>query len=321
VGFDKVSFWANGQRRGEGRPDFTERTLAELREFRAFEKPKEYGEQLMRAAFPGEVLDAYRRAALAEPKRMVRLRLNVDADAPMLHGLWWESLYDVRSFQNLGASNVLALSRYLVPRAPLHLPATGEKLKLLAVIANPQDLGQAGGRWGGCPPLDEGQQCKWLEDAIRDAGLEDRIELHVHTGPAGYDTVRIRLEDEGFHILHLVGYGVFLEAAGTPRGHLLLEEDATRAAAPIDDEWMGCLVERAQDLQLVVLVTWGNDGRPPARTFTGFATQMVQRGVPAVIVTQSPVGMATARQFTSRFYGGLGWGPGVLDVAVYGGER
>ncbi|MBI3943465.1 MAG: CHAT domain-containing protein, partial [Chloroflexi bacterium] len=277
----------------------------QLFQLREYGNPKDYGKLLMKAAFPPDVLEGFHAAErLAQNQgKYLRLRLNIDVDSPELHALWWECLYDEHPDQSLACARSISLSRYLAERVRQVEPVREEKLKILVAISNPDDLGQPGGPWERFPKLsdeeEEGQRQAILT-ALSASDLADRVEYDILPRPASFENIQARLATDQYHILHIVGHGAF----NGNKGCLLLE-DQRRHAVVVDEEYMGILVENLTRLQLVMLVACDSARRSPSHAFVGLAPHMVQSGVPAVVAMQGKISVATAQEFSTRFYGAL----------------
>jgi hypothetical protein len=295
----------------KGRHKLTAKTLRELDRLRGEGSPTQYGTALFNALFHGELENGYR-IALQEIRRggaRWRVRLNIAEEATALHCLWWESLYDpVSPPRTLGRGRDTPLSRYLGREAKD--PVKAEKIKVLAVISNPSDLGS--GRWEQYQKLNEKAEKRVLTSALEKLG--DRVDLEFQTQPASFAEIRRRLKKDNFHVLHIVAHGAFTEGKGV----LLLEKE-NQKARPLGHDRIGELVVDLPALQLVVLAACRSAERSGTDAFVGLAPQMIRYGVPAVVAMQDRIREETARFFTETFYRALGSpdsSGGMVDAAL-----
>jgi hypothetical protein len=301
----------------EGPTDFSAETLNRLEELSSFESQwEDYGDELFRATFRDRALRGYQQLRRAvESGRRFRLRLNIHPGVPRIHRLLWECLYDSeRPPQRLGCARSTPLSRYLrlgVTRQPPEI----ETLRILVVISNPEDLGVKGGKWARYPRLDEGQERGVIEGVLKELREEGRVEYDWQDKPASWAMIRQRLYRDGFHVLHFVGHGGFLNE----RGHLLLEKEEDETVDPVGEKNLAEMVTGLPDLQLVVLAACFSAKRTDADVFGGLAPRMVEYGVPAVVAMQQQVDQTAAQLFTKAFYDALLSAKetrGLVDAAV-----
>ncbi len=300
-----------------GVPDFGEATLAWLRELGAIASPDQYGLVLCRAAFRGAAREGLEKALAAVEARdgALRLRLHIDPAAPELQRLCWESLlYDEpkRLPRRLGMGRYTPLTRYVAapPAAPALAP---DKVRVLVAIANPEDLGT--GEWASYERLDDGAEMAVFRSAF-DA-VTPRISYTFQVSPASRWAIRTRLQDEGFHVLHLVAHAC--RWGGDGKSSVLLERDHDERAAPVSREGLAAMFADLDDLRLVVLSGVHTTGRTRNDPLLDVAPAIVRQGIPAVIVTAQPLEPPAAHEFTHRLYQSLlrgGRMTGLVDVAV-----
>jgi hypothetical protein len=309
---DSVRLTVDG-RDYEGKPQFTPRLFKRLEELRPQQQSEEYGKQLFEAVFRAtrSVSDGYAIAQNMALKHEVqwRLRLDIDPGSPELHALWWECLYDPDPPPRwLGASGVTPMSRYLAGAVSDPLPTTS--LRVLAVIANPTDLG--GPEWPGLERIDEAREVRTFSQALK--GLGNKVSYDILTSPASRPAIRHKLEAGAHHVLHLVCHGSFRGGKGV----VVLEREDNETAVAVDDQALGEMVGDLRDLKLVVLSACDSATQSDADAFLGLAPQVLVHGVPAVVAMQGQVEMEVARAFTRTFYGALA-APryaGMVDAAI-----
>jgi hypothetical protein len=254
---------------------------------------EEAGERLFEALFTGQVrslLDSCLGRLEAEAEGGLRIKLCLSPEHPdlaRLASLPWEILYrrDRQEFLNL--SRRTPVVRYLrVPR-PLP-PVLKVPLRILVALAQPFDA----------PLLDLEREYSQIEDAARRLPGVEVIPLFHATAAS----LRTKLLESTFHVLHFMGHGDFDPDTG--EGVLLLEDD-DGAAAPLPGRLLADLARDFRDLQLLFLNACrtaqasGQDGLDP---FAGVATALVLAGVPAVLAMRSPISDQGAIVFSQTFY-------------------
>ena len=314
IGREDAKFRVRGQDYS-GKHGITDDVLAELEQLRRTGQPDEYGKRLFEALFVGRLHDGIVDAR-TETKRGVswRVRLNIDRDSVRLNQLWWECLHDPSPPpQTMGMSMDTPLSRYLEGGATRNVQAS--RLKVLVVIANPEDLGKKDGRWRAYRRLQDDEEQKTILGALDNLG--DRIDYEVLDPPATTGAIFDKLRTGEFHVVHVVAHGA--EDLNNRRTALLLENQ-DRTAALIGQVELGRLFAVRRTLRLVVLAACRGAWLSGQDVFTGLAPLLVEYGTPAVIAMQDPVPETTAMLFTQKFYEALArWSDetgGMVDVAM-----
>lgn len=264
------------------------------------------GEHLFEALFNGQVrslLDGSLGRVDADTQDGLRIKLCFSPEHPdlaRLASLPWEILYRRDRQEYLNLSRRTPVVRYLhVPR-PLP-PVLKPPLRILVVHAQPADA----------PCLDLEREGRQIEDAVRRLpGIEIISLLHATAA-----TLRAKLLESTFHVLHFMGHGDFDPASG--EGALLLEDD-DGAAASLPGRALADLARDFRDLQLLFLNACQTaqasrpDGTDP---FAGVATALVLAGMPAVLAMQRPISDQAAIIFSQTFYERLAAGDPV-DAAT-----
>ena len=267
----------------------------------------ETGDRLFQALFSGQVRELFERSlGRIEDDSEVGLRivLGFDPDQPeaaRLAALPWELLYRKDQRQFLNFSRKSPVVRFLnVPRS---LPPRLEPpVRILVAIASPV----------GHPSLDTERELRRIEDALGSvANVKKSILLN-----ATPETLRARLLEETFHILHFIGHGTFDAASG--KGALLFEDGAgqeRRVTGPV----MADLVRDFTSLRLVFLNACRTAELSEAvDPFAGLAAALVMAGVPAVLGMQIPISDAAAIAFSAAFYQRLAAGDPIDTATVEG---
>jgi hypothetical protein len=269
--------------------------------------PKEVGGRLFDALFSGSVRDLFERSlgrVENDPETGLRIVLRFDPDEPevaRLAALPWERLYreDQRLFLNFSRKSPIV--RFLnVPRS---LPPRLEPpVRVLIAIASP----------AGHPTLETDRELRRIEDALGPVVNTKRSVL-LNATP---ETLRARLLEETFHVLHFIGHGTFDVASG--QGSLLFEDREGRER-PVTGPVMADLLRDFTSLRLVFLNACRtaelSDLMDP---FAGLAAALVMAGVPAVLGMQIPISDDAAIAFSGAFYQRLAAGDPIDTATVEG---
>lgn len=219
---------------------------------------------------------------------ILRVRLSIDASAPELHAVRWETLHDpslpaeqLDAYLFTGEQTIV--SRFLTSGdwRPVRLRPKAE-LRALVAIANPATSGSYG-----LAPIDvEGELAR-----IRQAMGGISINAMAHGG-ISLNELAARLR-EGFDILYLVCHGKLVDQ----EPYLYLNDG--RPDQGLD------LVQRIRELdqrpRMVVLASCQSAGKDEVG-LAGLGPRLAEAGVPAVIAMQGNIFMTTAAAFMNRFF-------------------
>jgi Tol biopolymer transport system component len=186
---------------------------------------------------------------------------------------------------------------------PVRLP-----LRLLVVIASPDEPASAAANareerqrlLEALAPLigDGSLEVEWLESATLQ-------ELHR------------TLRQTEFHILHIIGRGVFDPRSNEPA---LVLEDQARRARPASAANLGVLLQDYRSVRLAVLAPLQGAVSSGDGPFSDAATTLVRNGLPAVLAIPVDASGGAARQFTAAFYAAVASGQ-PLSAAMADAER
>ena len=237
----------------------------------------------------------------------MRIRLRIDADAPALHALPWETLRLPQpdgDVVELAASAATPFSRYLTT-ADAPTEYLTPPLRMLVAIAAPDGLDGLG-----FAAIDADAEWTQLEQALDGKEVELVRLPQPCTLPALEEAVRA-----GVHIVHIIAHGLF----DPDQGASLLLADADNQPLFVADRDIAAMFDRlAHDtapLRVVFLAACETATRSPADAFRGLAPQLVRAGIPAVVAMQELVPVETARTFSQVFYQRL-LDHGVVDLAA-----
>jgi len=247
----------------------------------------DFGTRLFAALFKDAIHTCYAESVgMASGRKGLRIRLRITA--PGLTRLPWELLYDPEKREFLSLSKRALITRYPhVARPPSPLK-TELPLRLLIVIASPQDL----------PKLDGEAEVTRIEAALA-TPVEDHL---IH-----YDVVRKTtthaLRDallQPYHILHFIGHGDFSEGVGN-----LAFEDQHGNANLVDGRVLGTLLKNTSVRLVVLNACQSAQSASSAQAFTGVGPALVEAGIPAVVAMQFAMPDESALSFAQDFYGML----------------
>lgn len=279
-----------------------------------------YGLDLFSRLFSDSLADAfdYAWAAARARQRGLRLRLWLHSDDVALHEIPWELLYyddsgGLSPPMPLATSDRVAFSRYLASSEPWGEPIQRRPLRMLIVIAAPNDLGTA---WADLAPIDKGMEQRYLKSvfsAMQASGQLDYHFLELATSDALHDGL-----ERGCDVVLYFGHALHHARRGTR----LVLEDATGASALYNGAELVQRLKQSTDRpRLVVLVACNTAAQRDDYPLGSLAAQLVQQaGVPAVLAMQRLVEITLARNFTHHLSEFL-LQHGVIDVAMNSARR
>lgn len=273
-----------------------------------------YGERLTAMVFGdggGAIRLAYEHArAAARSRDGLRIRLTIQSSAPELHGLYWESLLDLRDGSRLITQEDVWFSRFSSAQDFRLRPVPeAAPLSALVVVANPTDLGP---KWGLAPIVraDEERVLSALAEGARLGGRPIR-QRRLATAASIYNIVT-SLREAHADILCLICHGT-LTGEDDPR--LLLEQEDRTAALVHGRELVERLRDMSQRPRLVVLGSCESAGDRQGRAMAAIGPRLAAAGVPSVVAMQGKISMESAARFLTRMFAEL-VRDGQIDRAV-----
>jgi hypothetical protein len=272
--------------------------------------PRAYGRALGEMLFAGDALgEDFRDTVAALQARREALRICLRVDPPELQMVAWERIAAPIDGDWLPLTAVAAtpFSRYVLARSWRRpAPVTGRPLRLLAVIASPENLDQFH-----LDPIsgEERQGLHTLLDALPDVAV-----TYLESGTAAPPTVnalRSALAD-GYHLIHFLCHG-----AATEHGTVLyLEDGAGQVESAQADRLLDAFDLVKEPPLLCFLAACESAARNRHDAFVPLGPALVERcGLVAVVAMSDLVGMDTARLFTGEFYARL-LQHGLADLAM-----
>lgn len=269
------------------------------------------GRRLFGAVFSGEVERRFRECQVEAERasgtggRGLRVRLTFDRaeDFALLATPPWELLLDDRQY--------LALDR----RTPVVRSHNQGRSPQRAVAVSPLRVLLADSRPTGFRRLDTKSEMHRIRGALSgQSSIEPVVLAHPNIR-----TLRERLYDGGFQILHFMGHGGFRR--GSKEEFVLWFEGEHGEAEGVTGELLAEFIKDLPQLRLVVINScWG--GALPRRRgqdpFTGVASALMVRDIPAVIAMQFPISDSAAIAFSEVLYRRLSKGDRVGAAVTEG---
>jgi len=260
------------------------------------------GAQLFDAVFQGEVLSCLRRSVdeAGRDGHGLRIRLRLD-EAPELIPLPWEYLYDHTRDRFLALSSETPLVRYMDLPEPARGMEPGPRLRVLAVIASPDDQ----------PGLDTGREWANLQAALDPLASAGTVQLD-RLAPASMAAFQEQLLRQEYHILHFVGHGVF-----EPEAHegVLLLVGPDGHSQLVTGQNLSTLLGDHRSLRLALLNACQAATTLAEDPYAGVAQKLVRGGIPAVIAMRTAISDAAGVTLARSFYTALAEGVAV-DAAL-----
>ena len=256
-----------------------------------------FGAALFGAVFAGAARSRYDAtfALAARDRQGVRIRLRVH-DAT-LAALPWELLYDADRGEFTALSQSSPVVRGVEQRKPLAPFTVDGPLRILALAASPVSL----------RGLDIAAERARLEQAV--ALTDSAAELVWAAGSAPHDLQDSLLRGP-WHVFHFIGHGYFDDI---DNDFALVLANEQNQAQLLGSAAVARLVADHPSLRLVVLNAC--QGAQAGAGYVSLAQLLAQRGVPAVLAMQYPIGENAALEFARVFYIALALGRPV-DVAT-----
>jgi hypothetical protein len=275
--------------------------------------PKVVGHKLFEALFLPPIDQCFRAAIAGLNLRNgvarrgttpLRIRLTFDRqeDYAKLAALPWELLRDDRQFLALHAHTPLVRSHNL---RTVPCGAVAGPLRILLVESNPADH----------VSLDTARERETIRATLAN---NSRCEV-VCLDHQDISSLREHVRETNCHILHFMGHGG-LQNSSQER-FVLWFDGKNGHAEPVTGELLAEFIKDSPSLRLVVLNScWSatlprRAGQDP---FTGVATALMARDIPAVVAMQFPISDPAAIAFSAAFYKRLAEGGGISAAVTEG---
>ena len=268
----------------------SEEDLQEIKGVKATNTFDDIGNQLSRILFGGPVLDAYARSqAIVEGMdKGLRVRIRIDPDIEEyaeLMSLPWEFLYDEIRRSRTELMDNRAIIRDPITPAPATALEVEPPLKVLAVVSGPEDY----------PPLTLGREEDFLAKMSKQVpGIEVEFLKKATIGALNDE---MRKPGKEYHIFHFMGHGGFDSRSGKC---VLIFKDEKDRGVPVDGDKLKLALTNS--VRLVFLNACETARIPKADPFASIPTELLLRGIPAVLSMQFPISDSAAIKFCENFY-------------------
>ncbi|MBN1148352.1 MAG: PD40 domain-containing protein [Anaerolineales bacterium] len=261
---------------------------------------QEFSQKLFRSVFTGRVRSLYDKSYKAAEceKKGLRIRLQLPGELAVLP---WEYLYDPHSQKYICLSIDTPLVRHPKVDATIETLAVSAPLKILGVVANPE----------GTPGLSVQREKERMEKALYSLLSKRLVELYWLEEQTA-DALQSKLQESEWHILHFIGHGGYNARAG--EGTVVFA-DENGMADPKTATQLGYLLSGRRSLRLAVINACEGARSDEHDIFSGIASNLIQRGIPAVLAMQYNISDDAAIKFSEAFYTALANGCPV-DQAV-----
>ncbi len=262
---------------------------------------RDFGRDLFNALFTGEVRNRYDVSLDRAWHEGKGIRLKLCIQPAELTALPWEFLYDPRQAEYVCLSRNTPLVRYLELPRPIPPLSVRPPLRILAMIANPDDL----------PPLDVVREKGRVERAVKELRAHGLVDLHWLAGQTWRDLQRA-MRGGPWHVFHFIGHGGLDWAAD--EGFIALADEEGKIHR-LSATQLGRLLADHRSLRLALLNACEGARGSERDVFSSTATILVRRGIPAVLAMQYEVTDRAAIEVARAFYEALADGLSV-DAAV-----
>jgi CHAT domain-containing protein len=250
---------------------------------------REFGQTLYRTVFAGEIKRAFDETykIAASQNATVSIRLVLD-QAGALANLPWEFLHSPQDFLALSTNTpIVRYPKQEVVRFKVKIIAP---LRLLVMIANPSDL----------PPLAVDVERANLEKATRKLRETGQLEIDFLENGTLRDLQR-KLREKDYHIFHFIGHSGYNKETG--EGWLALPDRlGENTAEQVRGVDLARELSEENTIRLVVLNSCHGAQSSLDNPAGGIASNLVLRGIPAVVAMQYPISNEAASLFAEEFY-------------------
>jgi tetratricopeptide (TPR) repeat protein len=262
----------------------------------------EFGKMIYSRVFSGELGEYFNKSIKEAQKNgaVLRISLRFDEDVPEIAALPWEYLHNGKEF-------LIARKNILISRLPLGAVRVQSKplesmLRMLVIISGPDDPR--------VPPLNTKTEQEIILEAIDSLYRKQKIKVDF-TEDANFENIQDYLTEKDYHIVHLIGHGIFDEES--EKGCLLFENEKGKPRLVDNEEVAELFAERG--IRLVVLNSCQTSKGSNRKSFADLASVLSIRGVPAVVAMQYSILDKVAMKFAHTFYRTIANGKSV-DLAL-----
>ncbi|CAG1006186.1 hypothetical protein ANRL4_03604 [Anaerolineae bacterium] len=272
------------------------------------ERPvRELGKKMFEALLPSELLTLYRQAhnhSYQQEMSGVRLRLRINT--PQWNTLPWELMYDPDLECYLGVKRNTPIIRFpeiRIPPPPLKVKG---KLRILAMIANPDDLEldklnverEQERLTRALKPIEAGIEIGWIKGTVE--ALDDALN-----------------SDKRWHVFHFIGHGGFEDHQG---GALALEDQRGKMREYRAEHLKNRLTGHPS-MRFAFLNCCNGATSSKSDVFSSTAATLVRGGLAGVLAMQFEISDTGAIRIAERFYQGLVAGQRLESVVTAAREH
>jgi hypothetical protein len=256
---------------------------------------QDFGKDLFNALVDGEVRSRFD-VSLSEARQQGKgLRVKLRFQAPDLAALPWEFLYDQRRGEYLSLSKNTPTIRYLELPQPIPRLKVMPPLRILGMIASPNDL----------PQLDVEREKQRIERAVQDLKEKGFLDLTWLPGQTWRHLQEAMGRGGPWHIFHFIGHGGF--DTDTNEGLIALADEQGRTKLLTATQVSSLLADH-YDLRLVLLNSCEGARAGKLDIYSSTAAILVRRGIAAVLAMQYEITDRAAIEFSRTFYRALAYG-------------
>jgi hypothetical protein len=268
---------------------------------------KELGSLLFESLFSGGVGHALHRSMNIAYEQRARLRIRLrTSDDPELHRLPWEFLYNPERDEFVALSGHTPFSRYVDLMHQIRPLPAERPLRMLVVIASPD----------GYPTINVEREWLSLLDTIDVLAADGSMVVERMTRPTLFELQR-RFRQRVYHLIHFVCHATFDPLA--QQGFIVLEDEQQRGRL-VSASHLATTLSDHFSLRLAVFHSASTWQIMPQEPLTNIAYRLVQRGLPATVVSPFEMTDRATLALAFDFYSRIAAGDAV-DVALADARR
>lgn len=247
------------------------------------------GDRLSEALFQGKVLAAYaKNKGALKPREGLRLRIRIDPNSEeyaKLMNLPWEFLKDVLTGDRIELTYEGAIVRNpITPATPASF-AIKPPVRILVAICQPSDY----------PDLKIGKEILSFVKTAEKSEITVKF-LEDVTPQTLFDEMnKAKEEGKEYHIFHFIGHG---GVDNRGKSALVFKGDGENTF--VDAELLK--VALGDSVRFVFLNACETASIPVVDPFAAFPTELLNKGIPAVVAMQFPISNKAAIRFCEGFY-------------------
>jgi hypothetical protein len=241
---------------------------------------------LYQALFPQSIENLFHGTLAQLGKSGQKVRLRLTFDSPEIADLPWEYLYYKPTDFFFATHPGITLSRYLRLEDKHEITKTND-LNILVIVSSPKDL----------QTLDSEREKLIIIQAMQKLKAKG---VNVNTDfvfNATLKEISHQLDEKTYSVIHFIGHATFQDGNGYVA--LVNENGNSRL---VGEKTFDTLFLGNKGLCLIILNACKTATGSSARVFSGLATNLVKRGVPAVVAMKYGISDETAILFSEEFY-------------------